>query len=95
MATYDIIVQFVSEGFFHQSNSGAVIADDPQGYNFKFQISKVPRGNSYYVGSIIDIKKQLPEKIKDTIRLQMAQTRPFSYYQFAQKHDVRLANFGD
>ena len=88
MATYDIIVQFVSEGFFHQSNSGAVIADDPQGYNFKFQISKVPRGNSYYVGSIIDIKKRLRYALRVPIRLRMAQTRPFSHYQFAQKRDV-------
>ena len=70
----------MTDPFFHQSNSGAVFADDLQGYNFKFQISKVPRGNSYYVGSIIDIKKRSRHALKDPIRLQMPQTRPFPIY---------------
>ena len=66
--------------FFDKSNSGAVFADDLQGYNFKFQISKVPRGNSYSEGSIIDIKKRPRHALKHTISLQMAKTRPFSLY---------------
>ena len=70
----------MTRAFFKQSNSGAVFEDDLQGYNFKFQISKVPRGNSYSEGSIIDIKKRPLITKGHTISLQMAQTRPFSHY---------------
>ena len=53
------------------------IAISPRGNDFKDIISKVPGGNSYCEGSIIDIQKRTRPALRHTISLQMAQTRLF------------------
>ena len=61
-----------SNAFFDIYNLTFIIAISPRVNNFKGIISKVPGGNSYCEGSIIDIKKRLGVDIWHTMSFQMA-----------------------
>ena len=52
------------------------IAITPRGNDFKGIISKVPGGNSYCEGSIIDIQKRIRVTLKGTMSLRMQKNRP-------------------
>ena len=67
-----------SNAFFDIYNLTFIIAISPRGNDFKGIISKVPGGNSYCEGSIIDIQKRMRTSLRYTMSLQMAQTIPLN-----------------
>ena len=78
MPTPDINSLCCTDAFLDIYYRTFTIAISPRGNDFKGIISKVPGGNSYCEGSIIDIQKQIRKALKDTMSLQMAQTRPLN-----------------
>ena len=78
MPTSDINNLCRTDLFFDIYYRTFTIAISPRGNDFKGIISKVPGGNSYCEGSIIDIQKRIHTALRHTMSLQMAQTRPLN-----------------